>query len=323
MRACFETRYLSILRIQHRALQFGLGGLHGHGAPSNRKSGCWDPPLGPACHQTKTETRTHLFFLFSQSRTKVYNRTTSGSTATLPSFRPPLRTSSSIRSKPPGTDGPQRNKSVCFSLFIQLTNPPTQSLQDVVPLLHDPDPDMRHLAQEEYYQLQDTLQHYLATVFPDLLLPRPPPTAHLSALVELRTGVGGSEASLFLGDLLRMYTRLANARQRDAAGSTTPTTSMQTRLRGGPTAAWTPDVVSRQETESGGVKDAVLEIRGAGAYDVLRWESGVHRVQRVPATESSGRTHTSTVAVVVRCFPLGFFSRPHPDGRVKVSRFCR
>jgi peptide chain release factor 1 len=93
--------------------------------------------------------------------------------------------------------------------------------------------------------------------------------------MELKSGVGGSESSLFLGEMMRMYTRLANE------------------------IGWKVSVVASNETENGGVKDAVLEVEGEGAYDTLRWESGVHRVQRVPATETSGRTHTSTVAVVV------------------------
>ena len=94
--------------------------------------------------------------------------------------------------------------------------------------------------------------------------------------MELKSGVGGSEASLFLADLLRMYLRLANGRR------------------------WKATVVSQNDSDGGGIKDAIIEIKGEGVYDALRWESGVHRVQRVPATEASGRVHTSTVAAVVR-----------------------
>jgi peptide chain release factor 1 len=93
--------------------------------------------------------------------------------------------------------------------------------------------------------------------------------------MELKSGVGGSESSLFLADLLRMYQRLANSRR------------------------WKAQIVTKNDLESGGIKDAVLEIKGEEVYDTLRWESGVHRVQRVPATEASGRVHTSTVAVIV------------------------
>ena len=96
--------------------------------------------------------------------------------------------------------------------------------------------------------------------------------------MELKSGVGGSESSLFLSDLLRMYQRLAHSNN------------------------WKSSVVAKNSIEGGGIKDAIVEIKGETAYDTLRWESGVHRVQRVPATESSGRTHTSTVAVVASFF---------------------
>jgi peptide chain release factor 1 len=141
--------------------------------------------------------------------------------------------------------------------------------------LNDSDPGMRILAQEEYDSLRGVLSDYLTTVFPQLVLP-PSTTAHLSAIVEIRTGVGGTESSLFLADLLRMYRRLANTKN------------------------WKSDIISCNDNEAGGIKAAILEVQGSGSYDTMRWESGVHRVQRVPATETSGRTHTSTVAVVVR-----------------------
>lgn len=98
--------------------------------------------------------------------------------------------------------------------------------------------------------------------------------------MELKSGVGGSEASLFLTNLLRMYQRYAH------------------------TMRWKANVVASNENEGGGTKDAVIEFEGKGAYDALRWESGVHRVQRVPATEASGRVHTSTVAIVVGILAL-------------------
>ena len=109
---------------------------------------------------------------------------------------------------------------------------------------------------------------------PNALLPSSE-TEGLSALVELKAGVGGSESSLFAAELSRMYGRFA-------------------RLNG-----WEPTVLASSESDSGGFKDVILEVNGSGAYDTLRWESGVHRVQRVPATEASGRLHTSTVAALV------------------------
>lgn len=114
---------------------------------------------------------------------------------------------------------------------------------------------------------------------PKTLLP-PSETEGLSALVELKAGVGGSESSLFAAELLRMYGRFS-------------------RLNG-----WEATVLASSESDSGGFKDAILEVKGSGAYDALRCESGVHRVQRVPATEASGRLHTSTVAAVVSSLTL-------------------
>lgn len=149
-----------------------------------------------------------------------------------------------------------------------------ESLQETLPLLNDADPNMRALAVEEHAALTTALSDLLNNTFPRLLVP-PSATAHLAALVELKTGVGGSEASLFLGDLVRMYTRVANAM------------------------GWKAALVGSNELDNGGMKDAILEVKGEGTYDALRWESGVHRVQRVPATEANGRVHTSTVAVVV------------------------
>jgi len=133
---------------------------------------------------------------------------------------------------------------------------------------------MRALALEEYTSLTGQLVKSVTETFPRLLVP-PSDTAHLGALMELKSGVGGSESSLFLADMLRMYQRLAN------------TIYDQTHI------------IAQNDLENGGIKDAILEIKGKGAYDSLRWESGVHRVQRVPMTEASGRVHTSTVAVVV------------------------
>ncbi|KAG5337256.1 hypothetical protein C0989_010045 [Termitomyces sp. Mn162] len=149
-----------------------------------------------------------------------------------------------------------------------------QLLEETDALLSDPDETMRALATEEHKELSSSLNTLTETTIPSLLIP-PSATAKLSAMLELKSGVGGSESSLFLSDLLRMYLRLANVQQ------------------------WQTAVVSQNENEGGGIKDAIVEVKGDGAYDVLRWESGVHRVQRVPATEASGRVHTSTVAVIV------------------------
>lgn len=124
---------------------------------------------------------------------------------------------------------------------------------------------MRALAADEHAALTARLSASLAS-FSALLVP-PSRTRAYGALLELKPGVGGSEAALFSGDLLRVYVRYAGQRGWRAEG-----------------------------------REGALEVRGAGAYDVLRWETGVHRVQRVPATEASGRVHTSTVAVIVCVF---------------------
>ncbi|KAF8066832.1 hypothetical protein FPV67DRAFT_1417323 [Lyophyllum atratum] len=149
-----------------------------------------------------------------------------------------------------------------------------QLLEETNALLEDPDEAMRALAVEEHHSLDQSLTELVETTVPALLIP-PSTTTHLSAMLELKSGVGGSESSLFLANLLRMYLRLANVRR------------------------WQASVVSQNENEGGGIKDAIVEVKGEGAYEALRWESGVHRVQRVPATEASGRVHTSTVAVIV------------------------
>jgi len=137
---------------------------------------------------------------------------------------------------------------------------------------------MRTLASDEYTNLSETLSKHMTSTFPALLVPSSP-TRSLSTLVELKAGVGGSEAALFLTDLLRVYVRYAGS------------------------CGWQSSIVQSSEASGGGLREAIVEIKGEGAYDALRWESGVHRVQRVPATEASGRVHTSTVAIIV-CFCL-------------------
>ena len=135
------------------------------------------------------------------------------------------------------------------------------------------DAEMRALAQEELPKLQDRL----AAVEDDLqkaLLPRDAADAR-PAMIEIRPGTGGEEAALFAADLLRMYQRYAEAR------------------------GWSFDIVEMQETELGGIRDAVAHVKGAGVYARLKFESGVHRVQRVPSTESGGRIHTSAATVAV------------------------
>src|SRR6185312_10714047 len=101
------------------------------------------------------------------------------------------------------------------------------------------------------------------------------PNDDRNVIVEVRAGTGGEEASLFAADLFRMYARYAERRR------------------------WKVDVMSTSDSESGGFKEVIAEVRGDGAYSRLKFESGVHRVQRVPSTEAQGRIHTSTATVAV------------------------
>ncbi len=135
------------------------------------------------------------------------------------------------------------------------------------------DPDFREMAQEEFTLAKEKiaeLEHELKI----LLLPTDP-NDDKNVIVEIRGGAGGEEAALFAHSLYRMYSMYAESRR------------------------WNIDVVSINETELGGIKEISFVIEGAGAYSRLKFESGVHRVQRVPDTESSGRIHTSTVTVAV------------------------
>ncbi len=135
------------------------------------------------------------------------------------------------------------------------------------------DPEMRALAEEELAQLDEELPR-LAQNLRLALLPKDAADAR-PALIELRPGTGGEEASLFAADLLRMYQRYAESR------------------------GWQVQMVSHSETELGGLREAVMRIEGEGVFARLKYESGVHRVQRVPITESGGRIHTSAATVAV------------------------
>ena len=135
------------------------------------------------------------------------------------------------------------------------------------------DPDMKALCQEEFSANKKKLEE-LEQELKILLLPRDP-NDDKSVIMEIRGGVGGEESALFAHSLYRMYTMYAESKR------------------------WTVTLLNYNETELGGVKEADFEIQGAGAYSRLKFESGVHRVQRVPETESGGRVHTSTATVAV------------------------
>ncbi|KPJ74773.1 MAG: peptide chain release factor 1 [Gemmatimonas sp. SG8_23] len=135
------------------------------------------------------------------------------------------------------------------------------------------DPEMRALAEEEARTLESRLEALAARV-KELLIP-PDPLADRPAVVEIRAGTGGDEAGLFASDLMRMY-RLYAERQ-----------------------GWSMELMNVSEGIPGSIKEAIFTVKGRGAYGRLRYESGVHRVQRVPATESQGRIHTSAATVAV------------------------
>ena len=140
-------------------------------------------------------------------------------------------------------------------------------------MTEDSDREIAELAHEELKELRKR-QAELEANIQRLLVPKDP-NDEKDVIVEIRAGTGGDEAALFAADLFRMYTRYAE-RQR-----------------------WKVDVLSATETDGGGFREIIFEVKGDGAYSYLRYESGVHRVQRVPQTESQGRIHTSTASVAV------------------------
>ncbi|MGD8471482.1 MAG: peptide chain release factor 1 [Desulfobacteraceae bacterium] len=148
-----------------------------------------------------------------------------------------------------------------------------QSVEESTELLQDSDPEIKNLAREE---LTDLNQHKdrLEDKLRQLLLPKDP-NDDKNVIVEIRAGTGGEEAALFAGDLFRMYTRYAENRK------------------------WQVEVMAQHLTGVGGLKEIIALFHGKGAYSELKYESGIHRVQRVPTTEAQGRIHTSAVTVAV------------------------
>ena len=148
------------------------------------------------------------------------------------------------------------------------------SIEEANEMLGDEDPDIREMAQDELQALaqrQEPLEERLRR----LLVPKDP-RDEKNVIIEIRAGAGGDEAGLFAAALFRLYTRYAEGRPK-----------------------WKTQLISENRTGIGGFKEVVFSIEGRGAFSRLKFESGVHRVQRVPSTESSGRIHTSTVTVAV------------------------
>jgi len=140
-------------------------------------------------------------------------------------------------------------------------------------LREESDPELRQMADEERHELLDS-QRVLEDEIQFLLLPKDPNDAK-NTIVEIRAGTGGEEAALFAADLFRMYSRYAELKN------------------------WRTEVLSASESSMGGYKEIIFRVTGVNVYSHLKYEAGVHRVQRVPATEAQGRIHTSAVTVAV------------------------
>jgi peptide chain release factor 1 len=148
-----------------------------------------------------------------------------------------------------------------------------QELADARELLAVDDVDLAAEARREVARLEESIPRLEERLKP-LLIPHDP-LDDRNAIVEIRAGTGGDEAALFAADLFRMYTRYIERR------------------------GWKPEIISMSAGTLGGIKEVIFKVSADGAFGVLRWESGVHRVQRVPATENQGRIHTSAATVAV------------------------
>ncbi len=149
----------------------------------------------------------------------------------------------------------------------------SRALEQAHAMRNEADADLRALAEAEALELAPKVEA-LEKELRSMLLPRDP-RDDKDVFVEIRAGTGGEEAALFAADLFRLYTRYAEKR------------------------GWKTEVLSQNETGIGGYKEIIFKVKGKGAYSRLKYESGVHRVQRIPVTESQGRIHTSTATVAV------------------------
>ncbi|MBU4420021.1 MAG: peptide chain release factor 1 [Proteobacteria bacterium] len=167
-----------------------------------------------------------------------------------------------------------------------------ENLEDSKELLKDTDPEIKNLAREEISSLNAERENREEEL-KKLLMPKDP-LDKKNVLIEIRAGTGGEEASLFANDLFRMYSRYAENR------------------------SWKVEIMNHHTTGVGGLKEIVVMIHGKGAYNRFKYESGTHRVQRVPTTETQGRIHTSAVTVAV--LPEAEEVEVHIDpGEIKVD----
>jgi peptide chain release factor 1 len=178
---------------------------------------------------------------------------------------------------------------------IQVYQKLTDQIEDARVLINGSDADMRDLAVEELKELEAKIS-VVEEDIKTLLLPKDEADER-NAILEIRAGTGGEEAALFAADLFRMYSKYAEKRR------------------------WKWEIISMSEAEAGGVKEVIVEVRGNGVFGLLKWESGVHRVQRVPVTEAQGRVHTSaaTVAVLPEAEEKDVLIKPD-DLRIQVYR---
>ncbi|WP_114418499.1 peptide chain release factor 1 [Marinospirillum perlucidum] len=182
---------------------------------------------------------------------------------------------------------------------IQAYNRYTQQQEDLAAaeaMAEDDDPEMREMGREEAQELKAGLAD-LEAELQRLLLPRDPNDSR-NIFLEVRAGTGGDEAALFAGDLFKMYSRFAEGK------------------------GWQVEILSSNDSEAGGFKEVIARISGRDVYSWLKFESGVHRVQRVPATESQGRIHTSacTVAVMPEADEVGEVDINPADLRIDTFR---
>lgn len=161
-------------------------------------------------------------------------------------------------------------------------------------LQEDDDEEIRMLAETDLETLVPRIDN-LEKELKSLLLPKDPRDER-NVIMEIRAGTGGDEAALFAAELVRMYTRYAERKN------------------------WAVEIMSQNETGIGGYKEIIFMVKGKGAFSRLKWESGVHRVQRVPTTESSGRIHTSTVTVAVLA-EVEDVDIQIPDSDIKIDVF--
>ena len=181
---------------------------------------------------------------------------------------------------------------ICFREFESQS----LELEDAKVMLKDPDNDIREMAEMEMGELEDALE-ILDSRLQKLLLPKDPHDAN-NVFLEIRAGTGGDEAAIFAGDLFRMYSRFAETQN------------------------WKMEILNERHGDHGGYKEVIARVDGRNAFGKMKFESGAHRVQRVPQTESQGRVHTSacTVAVLPELDDIAVIAIAKNDLRVDTYR---